>query len=267
MNCGIYMIQNCLSGKMYVGSSKNIKLRWDCHAKALKMGCHGNGRLQNAWTRYGESAFIFSVLEQVADQNHLICREQFWIDQLDSSNRDVGYNICSTAGSPLGYKHTEAAHEKMRLAATTKPPRSKDTFAKISAALKGRKHSAEHTEKQAATIRGRIVSSEERLKMSIAGKGRKRSAESVEKTAAAHRGMKRSAETRAKMSKPRSLEARVRMCGRPVSEVSREKARISMTGQKLSAETRKRMSIAAMGNTNGFQRKGIVADEIARGGA
>jgi hypothetical protein len=43
--------------------------------------------LQNAWNKYGEDNFYFSVLELVPDKDKLIEREQYWIDKLNACDR------------------------------------------------------------------------------------------------------------------------------------------------------------------------------------
>lgn len=61
---GIYIILNKLNGKKYVGSSKNIYSRWMKHRALLRINKHYNPHLQNAWNKYGENSFLFSVLER-----------------------------------------------------------------------------------------------------------------------------------------------------------------------------------------------------------
>lgn len=77
---GIYTITNEIKGKGYVGSSINIPSRWASHKSSLRRGKHRNTLLQNAWNKYGESAFRFDVLEEVADIAKLKQREQIWLD-------------------------------------------------------------------------------------------------------------------------------------------------------------------------------------------
>jgi len=38
---------------------------------------------------------------------------QYWIDTLDATNKDIAYNICPTAESKLGLKHSEKTKIKM----------------------------------------------------------------------------------------------------------------------------------------------------------
>lgn len=58
--------------------------------------------------KYGFSGFSLEILEY-CDKEVLLEREQYYLDNLRPE-----YNIVKTAGSTLGYKHTEESLEKMR---------------------------------------------------------------------------------------------------------------------------------------------------------
>lgn len=79
---GIYAIRCTADGKntTYVGQAgRSIKRRWVEHRTQLNHRCHGNAHLQNAWNKYGEKAFKFSVLEHTKSLDK---REQYWLDQI-----------------------------------------------------------------------------------------------------------------------------------------------------------------------------------------
>lgn len=86
--CGIYQIRCLLTGKCYIGSSKRIYTRWSEHRYYLRKGTSVCVRLQNAWAKYGEGAFEFSVLEECC-QDELEDREQFYIDTLDPQYNSI----------------------------------------------------------------------------------------------------------------------------------------------------------------------------------
>ncbi len=75
---GIYEIVNLADGKAssYVGSSMNIEQRWHQHRHRLRGGRHRNEHLQRAWDKYGEDAFVFSVLEEVETDMLLIMERE-----------------------------------------------------------------------------------------------------------------------------------------------------------------------------------------------
>lgn len=87
---GIYAIRHKNSGKVYVGSSVNIHVRWKQHKSSLKHRRHHCVRLQRAWNKYGEEAFEFFILEKVDEDLRQI--EQNYIDKLNASNSEFGYN-------------------------------------------------------------------------------------------------------------------------------------------------------------------------------
>lgn len=96
---GIYEIRNTKNNKMYIGSSKNIEVRWKQHKSLLRSGKHHSQHLQYAWDKYGQGSFEFSELEPVPIQGDLFKVEQLWMDKFKSYNPKYGYNISTVAGS------------------------------------------------------------------------------------------------------------------------------------------------------------------------
>jgi hypothetical protein len=126
---GVYLIINLQNNKFYVGSASNFYGRKNKHRQQLRNNKHDNRHLQNAWNKYGEENFIFCILEICEkDRKFLTQREQYWIDTLDATNREIAYNILSFANSTLGLKHPEESREKHRQAALN---HSKETRQKI----------------------------------------------------------------------------------------------------------------------------------------
>jgi group I intron endonuclease len=188
----IYRITCTANGKYYIGSTMNKHQRWARHRKDLRGGKHPNKHMQASWTAHGEAAFVFEVLEEVADAPLLFVAEQRYLD------RCVGqadcFNWSRYAGAPMrgmsgpgtaffGRSHTDSAKEKLRVAACGPnnanwgKQRSKETIAKIVEAnknnpWKGQKHTPESIAKIAAASEGRPVSEETRAKRSLALKGR-----------------------------------------------------------------------------------------------
>lgn len=108
MIAGVYKITHISSSRVYVGSSRNIKQRWSAHRSALRSGSHANSYLQNAWDKYGEEDFSFEVLEETAS---LIEQERAWVENLNSCDRDSGFNLMLPFRSPW---HETASGEKNR---------------------------------------------------------------------------------------------------------------------------------------------------------
>jgi group I intron endonuclease len=75
MAAGIYVIRNSLNGDEYLGQTGNFVKRWKDHQKDLNNGRHSNRHLKFAWQFYGESAFVFEIIEVVPDLRLLDDRE------------------------------------------------------------------------------------------------------------------------------------------------------------------------------------------------
>jgi group I intron endonuclease len=109
VTCGVYVIRNTVSGRLYVGSSVNIESRWAVHRHELLAGTHHSSILQRSWSKHGEIAFVFEVL-LVLPRHLLIEYEQIFIDQLKPS-----MNIHPMASSPLGVKRSASTRLKLSL--------------------------------------------------------------------------------------------------------------------------------------------------------
>ena len=62
---GIYQIRCLPTGKIYIGSAKNLRVRWAQHRGSLRRDTHPNAHLQRSWGLYGEANFDFTVVELV----------------------------------------------------------------------------------------------------------------------------------------------------------------------------------------------------------
>jgi group I intron endonuclease len=220
---GVYAIVNLLNGKCYIGSAIKLEKRFKEHRNALLRGDHNSVLMQRAWDKYGPDAFEIRTLLH-CDPNYCTHYEQLCIDDYKPE-----YNICPTAGSRLGSKYTDEARarlallrkaqprsekqlqhlENLRLANIGKPGRmpAEEEKARIAAALRGRKQSAELIEKRIAPLRGVARTEQVKAKISEGKLGKKRAPFSDEwraKIGAANKGKKRSPEAIAKMSQART---------------------------------------------------------------
>ena len=96
---GVYIIECIVNGLVYIGSSINIRARWNQHICSLNKGTHGNSHLQNAWNTYGECSFEFSILD-LCERTNLQDFEQKYLDLFKSYNRNFGFNIAEKAFLP-----------------------------------------------------------------------------------------------------------------------------------------------------------------------
>ena len=76
---GIYEIYNIKTGKRYIGSSKDVKQRWNSHLSGLRSGAHHNYYLQKDYHRYGEDSFEFTIVQEIDDESQLFDYEDVYI--------------------------------------------------------------------------------------------------------------------------------------------------------------------------------------------
>lgn len=163
-SASIYKITNMVNGKYYIGSSVNLKGRWNHHKSELRNNQHHSRYLQNAWNKYGEESFVFELCE-ICDASQKLVREQVYLDTLKPA-----YNVSPLATGGSGFTLSNEAKEKIRKKATGRPV-SEETRKKISEALKGRKLSDTHKAKIKANtpgFSGKIHTEESRQKISQA---------------------------------------------------------------------------------------------------
>lgn len=161
---GIYKIINAVNNKFYIGSAVDLKRRKARHFSELRNGKHNNRHLQAAWVKYGEQAFVFVVVEALADGADLLAAENVWLKE--HVGKDYCYNIGVDATAPMlgvggkasptwGYKH------------------SVESLQRIGSASKARVQSEEEKAKRRETMRGKPQPTEVRAKISatLSGEG------------------------------------------------------------------------------------------------
>lgn len=207
MKSGIYSIRHLASGRVYVGSAVDIAARWRVHLCDLRAGKHANGRLQNAWSKYGAAAFEWVVLELV-ERPLLLTVEQHWIDRLRAAVNGVGYNIKRRADRP-----------------TTEP----ESAAKAWATRRARgtdKWTAEQRAARSLAYSGRKLTAEHRANIGKAGTGKRKAATSATLRAIWAR---RPPEVRAQIASRSSAAQK----GRPVSVEMRDRIAATLRGRTL----------------------------------
>lgn len=163
MKSGIYKIINVVNNKFYVGSAVNLRRRKARHFTELRNNRHNNKHLQAAWAKYGEQAFIFVVVEEVADTTKLLAAENVWLKE--HVGKDYCYNIGVDATAPMlgksgelsptwgrkrtpeelaaqnwrGRRHRKDSRDKIRMRLLGKP-RPAEVRAKIAASVSGERN-------------------------------------------------------------------------------------------------------------------------------
>jgi group I intron endonuclease len=123
---GVYKILNIVNSKIYIGSSSNVLNRINRHLRDLRSNKHNNSKLQKSWNKYGEESFYFSIIEYVDDKNHLIEREQYYLDTVlhahlnDNIFENIALNLVKTAGNTIGYNFSEESKSKMSFTKASK---------------------------------------------------------------------------------------------------------------------------------------------------
>ena len=95
---GIYIIENLVNGKKYVGQSVNISSRRNTHMYKLRHNTHDNEHLQQAFNKYGEESFKHYIIEHCNPED-LDAREQYYILKFKSYDDKFGYNMDTGGGA------------------------------------------------------------------------------------------------------------------------------------------------------------------------
>lgn len=167
MRSGVYAITHLDSTRVYIGSSVNVPRRWSSHRRDLRRGTHPNRYLQAAWTKYGEQAFAFAVVEE-CPPGLLVQREQAWLDELRPFEQSRGFNLSPSAYSLLGFRFSASQRERVSMALRGKPKTAEhranlwanrspnaETFAAMGRRNRGGTKSTEHRARIGAAQQGK----------------------------------------------------------------------------------------------------------------
>lgn len=167
---GIYKIQSKIKPeKLYIGSSCNIRKRFNTHKRDLKLNKHHSIILQRHYNKYGEEDLEYAIVEEC---DNLVEKEQYYLDNLNPI-----FNVCKVAGRPPKIIYTEEIRQKMRVKKLGKSPVNKGVKSNKPAWNTGKKM----PEEQRIRLLGHKVTEKTRIKISDSKKGKKQSIESVEK--------------------------------------------------------------------------------------
>ncbi len=147
---GIYSI--AINNKKYIGHTicnGGVKRRWYTHRSLLERNKHPNRYLQSSYNKYGSDCVVFDILEICSDYEQILSRENFYITEYKTLNREFGYNLDLVLENGKREKSAET-RAKLSLAVKGKKrkPLSDITKNKISLANRGRVITTERREKQ-----------------------------------------------------------------------------------------------------------------------
>ena len=89
----IYKILNTVdNGKIYIGQTNNPSLRWSQHKHSSKIG-NTDLIITKAMSKYGVDKFKYYVIATCINRDDANYIESIIIQQYNSCNRKIGYNI------------------------------------------------------------------------------------------------------------------------------------------------------------------------------
>ncbi|HYF02633.1 MAG TPA: GIY-YIG nuclease family protein [Patescibacteria group bacterium] len=97
---GVFQIRNMVNGKIFINSSVNLDKVWNSQKFQLQLGSHPNRALQAEWKEFGESVFVFEILDEVTQDGDLAINlkeevkalEDYFLEDLKPFG-EKGYNI------------------------------------------------------------------------------------------------------------------------------------------------------------------------------
>lgn len=86
----VYAMQHKVTGRIYVGKTKNLDERLYVHLNSLAKGKHDNELMQEDVNKFG-CDFDFFILDTVNNLSESR-KELDWMDELNTGDKRVGYN-------------------------------------------------------------------------------------------------------------------------------------------------------------------------------
>lgn len=110
----IYKITNLINLKIYIGKTKNIRVRWNSHKTATRAKrANDYSYLHRAMSKHGFDNFKVEEIDQFEDESEALAAEIKYIAEYDSMNREIGYNRTEGGDGVSGYKYSEEDKKKM----------------------------------------------------------------------------------------------------------------------------------------------------------
>jgi len=122
----IYKITNKINNKIYVGQTHHpIEKRLNGHFRHARSLKKKNNYIHNAINKYGEENFVIELLDTAETKEEMDAKEIFWIKELNSTNKEIGYNLMYGGGNGLQSEST-----KKKIGETTKEKWEDEEMAK-----------------------------------------------------------------------------------------------------------------------------------------
>lgn len=187
---GLYKITNKLTGKIYIGQTRNVKRRWLEHKAASRLDSpktHIDRTIKN----YGEDSFICEHIATAKTKYDANCAETQLIAQYSAMDEKFGYNR-----SPGGDRFSDETCQEIsdRYKGDGNPffgrHHSEESRKKISqngVGFSGKKHSNETLLLMSKVKVGIIFSDEHKSNISKARRGKKQSSDVIKRQSASRR--------------------------------------------------------------------------------
>jgi len=105
--CAVYCLRNSANGKLYVGGTTDLKRRLRFHFHGIKGGYHKSVGIASDAKVFEIGYWEWAIVETCV-KSSVRDRETFWIQELDSCNPSVGYNVFTTGFGGPNAEHKEA---------------------------------------------------------------------------------------------------------------------------------------------------------------
>lgn len=109
----VYKITNKVTGKIYIGiTNQGSGARYRHHWYEARIG--ESAPIHKSMAKYGEENFTLEIIDFADTYEELKEKERFWIKELNSMDRKIGYNLTEGGDGTFGRMHSEETKEKIR---------------------------------------------------------------------------------------------------------------------------------------------------------
>lgn len=178
--CKIYLLTNKINNKIYIGQTwlKTLAKRFGPEGSNYKNSTY----LYSAIQKYGHNNFEYTLLAEVETQEEADKLERQYIEQYNSRDNDIGYNIKEGGSAGCHSEETKLKISQNHAKAFLGKTHTNDAKQKVSEANTGRLHTDEWKENNSTMMKeyhathdhpmlGKHHTEEAKQKISEAGKG------------------------------------------------------------------------------------------------
>lgn len=160
----VYLIQNTVNGKCYVGQTvQKLQRYFDYNVRCALRGSEEKPALYAAIRKYGKDAFTIRIISTFAEKAEMDKAERAYIVFFGTRSRKLGYNLTDGGDGTIGAERTA------------------EWKANISKGNTGKKFSEERKQAMSLARKGTVLTAETKAKIGQALKGRKASPLCIEK--------------------------------------------------------------------------------------